>query len=136
MCVCVLHPSACICHHVFVSAWITYIKFMQLISISCKYLLFSSFFFELILLFPEFSESLRELGSCLLEKTALNDDEDSGKCTIHLFMIWTICIGNKNITCCHYYFLTHDVIHQPTFQLLHHLDMKHFAACSLISCLT
>ncbi|KAF7836802.1 uncharacterized protein G2W53_011661 [Senna tora] len=26
----------------------------------------------------EFAESLRELGSCLLEKTALNDDEESG----------------------------------------------------------
>ncbi|CAN6996354.1 unnamed protein product, partial [Brassica rapa subsp. trilocularis] len=26
----------------------------------------------------EFSESLRELGACLLEKTALNDDEESG----------------------------------------------------------
>lgn len=30
--------------------------------------------------FSEFSESLRELGACLLEKTALNnDDEESGK---------------------------------------------------------
>lgn len=27
----------------------------------------------------EFSESLREMGDCLLEKTALNDDEESGK---------------------------------------------------------
>ncbi|KAJ7945595.1 putative Hydroxyproline-rich glycoprotein family protein [Quillaja saponaria] len=27
----------------------------------------------------EFSESLQEMGSCLLEKTALNDDEESGK---------------------------------------------------------
>jgi hypothetical protein len=27
----------------------------------------------------EFSESLREMGSCLLEKTALHDDEESGK---------------------------------------------------------
>ncbi|CAI0627444.1 unnamed protein product, partial [Linum tenue] len=27
----------------------------------------------------EFSESLREMGACLLEKTALNDDEESGK---------------------------------------------------------
>lgn len=26
----------------------------------------------------EFSESLGDLGSCLLEKTALNDDEESG----------------------------------------------------------
>ncbi|PIN23763.1 hypothetical protein CDL12_03511 [Handroanthus impetiginosus] len=26
----------------------------------------------------EFSESLREMGDCLLEKTALNDDEESG----------------------------------------------------------
>ena len=27
----------------------------------------------------EFSESLREMGSCLVEKTALHDDEESGK---------------------------------------------------------
>jgi len=27
----------------------------------------------------EFSESLREMGSCLSEKTALHDDEGSGK---------------------------------------------------------
>ncbi|GMP29748.1 hypothetical protein CsSME_00004728 [Camellia sinensis var. sinensis] len=27
----------------------------------------------------EFSESLRDMGTCLLEKTALNDDEESGK---------------------------------------------------------
>ncbi|XP_020080184.1 uncharacterized protein At2g33490-like [Ananas comosus] len=27
----------------------------------------------------EFSEALEEMGSCLLEKTALNDDEDSSK---------------------------------------------------------
>ncbi|KAI0489338.1 hypothetical protein KFK09_029180 [Dendrobium nobile] len=27
----------------------------------------------------EFSEALREMGSCLLEKTSLNDDEESGK---------------------------------------------------------
>ncbi|KAK7270020.1 hypothetical protein RIF29_22872 [Crotalaria pallida] len=32
----------------------------------------------------EFSESLGELGSCLLEKTALNDDEDSGKVLLML----------------------------------------------------
>ncbi|XP_031490432.1 uncharacterized protein At2g33490-like [Nymphaea colorata] len=32
----------------------------------------------------EFSESLRELGSCLLEKTALNDDEDSGRVLLML----------------------------------------------------
>jgi hypothetical protein len=29
--------------------------------------------------FSEYSESLREMGACLLEKTALNDDEESGK---------------------------------------------------------
>lgn len=34
----------------------------------------------------EFSESLRELGACLLEKNALNDDEDSGK-YVH------VCLG-------------------------------------------
>ncbi|KAG6712414.1 hypothetical protein I3842_05G102000 [Carya illinoinensis] len=32
----------------------------------------------------EFSESLREMGSCLLEKTALNDDEESGKVLLML----------------------------------------------------
>ncbi|KAF7839010.1 uncharacterized protein G2W53_007492 [Senna tora] len=32
----------------------------------------------------EFSESLRELGSCLLQKTALNDDEESGKLLLML----------------------------------------------------
>ncbi|XP_010538157.1 PREDICTED: uncharacterized protein At2g33490-like [Tarenaya hassleriana] len=32
----------------------------------------------------EFSESLRELGSCLLEKTALNDDEESGRALLML----------------------------------------------------
>ncbi|XP_043706592.1 uncharacterized protein At2g33490-like isoform X1 [Telopea speciosissima] len=32
----------------------------------------------------EFSESLREMGSCLLEKTALNDDEDSGRVLLML----------------------------------------------------
>lgn len=34
---------------------------------------------KLFHLFSEFSESLREMGACLLEKTALNDDEESGK---------------------------------------------------------
>ncbi|KAG5520563.1 hypothetical protein RHGRI_033218 [Rhododendron griersonianum] len=32
----------------------------------------------------EFSESLREMGSCLLEKTALNDDEESGEVLLKL----------------------------------------------------
>ncbi|KAF3432336.1 hypothetical protein FNV43_RR27076 [Rhamnella rubrinervis] len=32
----------------------------------------------------EFSESLREMGACLLEKTALNDDEESGKVLLKL----------------------------------------------------
>ncbi|CDY37713.1 BnaA04g19550D [Brassica napus] len=32
----------------------------------------------------EFSESLRELGACLLEKTALNDDEESGEVLLML----------------------------------------------------
>ncbi|XP_030449258.2 uncharacterized protein At2g33490 isoform X1 [Syzygium oleosum] len=32
----------------------------------------------------EFSESLRELGACLLEKNALNDDEDSGEVLLML----------------------------------------------------
>ncbi|KAK3018147.1 hypothetical protein RJ639_034426 [Escallonia herrerae] len=32
----------------------------------------------------EFSESLREMGDCLLEKTALNDDEENGKVLLML----------------------------------------------------
>ncbi|KAM1082911.1 hypothetical protein ACFX19_021790 [Malus domestica] len=32
----------------------------------------------------EFSESLREMGSCLLQKTALNDDEESGSVLLKL----------------------------------------------------
>ncbi|XP_004310118.1 PREDICTED: uncharacterized protein At2g33490 [Fragaria vesca subsp. vesca] len=32
----------------------------------------------------EFSESLREMGACLLQKTALNDDEDGGKVLLML----------------------------------------------------
>ncbi|KAE8672989.1 somatic embryoproteinsis receptor kinase 1-like [Hibiscus syriacus] len=32
----------------------------------------------------EFSESLREMGTCLLEKTALNDDEESGRVLLML----------------------------------------------------
>ncbi|XP_054792873.1 uncharacterized protein At2g33490-like isoform X2 [Prosopis cineraria] len=32
----------------------------------------------------EFSESLREMGSCLLQKTALNDDEESGRVLLML----------------------------------------------------
>lgn len=28
---------------------------------------------------PEFAESLQEMGTCLLEKTALNDDEENGE---------------------------------------------------------
>lgn len=35
----------------------------------------------------EFSESLQELGACLLEKTALNDNEESGKSTYFLFCL-------------------------------------------------
>ncbi|KAK2993596.1 hypothetical protein RJ640_030903 [Escallonia rubra] len=35
-------------------------------------------------LLSEFSESLREMGDCLLEKTALNDDEESGKVLLML----------------------------------------------------
>lgn len=39
-------------------------------------------------LISEFSESLRELGDCLLEKTALNDDEESGKLILTLIMFY------------------------------------------------
>lgn len=45
---------------------------------------------ESIAFISEFSESLREMGACLLEKTALNDDEESGKWTkfYHVFIWW------------------------------------------------
>lgn len=36
----------------------------------------------MILCSPEFSESLQEMGTFLLEKTALNDDEESGEWVI------------------------------------------------------
>lgn len=29
--------------------------------------------------FSEFSQTVREMGTCLLEKTAMNDDEESGR---------------------------------------------------------
>lgn len=29
--------------------------------------------------FSEFSQTVREMGICLLEKTAMNDDEESGR---------------------------------------------------------
>jgi len=32
-----------------------------------------------VLRVPEFAESLQDMGTCLLEKTALNDDEESGE---------------------------------------------------------
>lgn len=40
-------------------------------------------------LFSEFSESLREMGECLLEKTAMNDDEESGEWKFHIFLVST-----------------------------------------------
>jgi len=30
--------------------------------------------------FTEFSEALHEMGTCLVEKTALNEDEENGEC--------------------------------------------------------
>lgn len=44
-------------------------------------IIFSEILYSIIIIviISEFSESLRELGSCLLEKTALNDDEESGE---------------------------------------------------------
>lgn len=35
----------------------------------------------------EFSEALEELGTCLLEKAALNDDEDSSEHIQHYFKL-------------------------------------------------
>lgn len=45
---------------------------------------------ESIAFISEFSESLQEMGSCLLKKTALNDDEESGKWMefYHVFIWW------------------------------------------------
>lgn len=52
--------------------------FLELVKLFCIYLLLktlpSSFLFV-----SEFSESLREMGVCLLQKIALNDDEESGE---------------------------------------------------------
>lgn len=39
----------------------------------------------------EFSESLREMGDCLLEKTALNDDEESGELAISFVLF--LCLN-------------------------------------------
>ncbi|KAA3482829.1 hydroxyproline-rich glycoprotein [Gossypium australe] len=39
---------------------------------------------HVVLLLSEFSDSLREMGTCLLAKTALNDDEESGKVLLML----------------------------------------------------
>lgn len=36
-------------------------------------------FFRMLFSPPEFSEALREYGTCLLKKTSLNDDEASGE---------------------------------------------------------
>lgn len=44
-------------------------------------------------LFSEFSVSLQEMGACLLEKTALNDDEDSGTLNVNFFSMPLIIIG-------------------------------------------
>jgi hypothetical protein len=41
--------------------------------------------------FSEFSESLREMGACLLEKTALNDDEESGKVKENFILLSFFC---------------------------------------------
>lgn len=38
-------------------------------------------------IFVEFSEALRDMGTCLLEQTALNDDEESGECIYISFPI-------------------------------------------------
>lgn len=44
-------------------------------------------------LFLEFSVSLQEMGACLLEKTALNDDEDSGTLNVNFLSMPLITIG-------------------------------------------
>lgn len=40
---------------------------------------YCNFIINLVFLLSEFSESLQEMGNCLLEKTAMHDDEESGK---------------------------------------------------------
>ena len=66
--------------------------FVDLVKLLFIYLLLktlpSSFLFV-----SEFSESLREMGVCLLQKIALNDDEESGELPnsdpgVHLFCIF------------------------------------------------
>ena len=81
-----------------------------------KYLLPSRFFYWLFMgsihqNLAEYSESLRELGACLLEKIALNDDEDSGNVTLHhwyIVLMWVVCcllvVQSEYISCsgkCH-----------------------------------
>lgn len=53
----------------------------------------------IVTVLSEFSESLRELGDCLLEKTALNDDEDSGKYVYVFFWNARVCrVGERFFT--------------------------------------
>jgi hypothetical protein len=41
-------------------------------------------------LIVEFSEALREMGSCLLEKITLNNDDESFKLCYVLFIVFSI----------------------------------------------
>lgn len=48
----------------------------------------------------EFSESLEEYGSCLLEKTSLNDDEESGELGFSLCLFFNNCASLCVIAMC------------------------------------
>lgn len=41
----------------------------------------------------EFSVSLQEMGACLLQKTALNEDEDSGMLNLNFLSMPLITVG-------------------------------------------
>lgn len=62
--------------------------------------------------FAEFSEALKELGTCLLKKTALDDNEESGK-RISVFFACQInykYLENKFNLKCYYKILVHNMI--------------------------
>lgn len=56
----------------------------------------------IVTVLSEFSESLRELGDCLLEKTSLNDDEDSGK-YVHVCLGVHLCAEKEGETFDHFF---------------------------------
>lgn len=51
--------------------------------------------------FAEFSEALREMGTCLLEKIAINDDEESGNGSKFCFLVYFVAshLSISDIVC-------------------------------------